>query len=149
MKGIVSAALVAIVVAAALPGSALAEVVNDLSILRVTSPSSHRIGSLVRVTVIAVNAGPDDAESLDVSVAQPSALQLVSETCQGGISADTPSCEYGSVPAGDTRRTRLTLRIVGSVEGVATTTVCVTSEQFPNPDPEPANNCVPLAVAVR
>ena len=149
MKRIVSAALIAIVVTAALPGSALAEVVNDLSILRVTSPSSHRFGSLVRVTVIAVNAGPDAAESMDVSVAESSTLQLVSETCQGGISADTPSCEYGSVPAGDTRRTRLTFRIVGSDSGVASTTVCVTSEQFPNPDPNPANDCVPLALAVR
>jgi hypothetical protein len=149
MKGIVSAALVAIAVAAALPASALAEPVNDLSIVRVTSPSSHRIGSLVRVTVIAVNAGPDAAESLDVSVAESTTLQLVSETCQGGIRADTPSCEYGSVPAGDTRRTRLTLRIVGSVEGVASTTVCVTSEQFPNPDPNPANDCAPITVAVR
>jgi hypothetical protein len=92
-----------VVVAAALPASASAEPVNDLSIVRITSPSSHRIGSLVRVTVIAVNAGPDAAESLDVSVAESTTLQLVSETCQGGISADTPSCEYGSVQA-STRR---------------------------------------------
>jgi Domain of unknown function DUF11 len=149
MKGIVSAALVAMLVAAALPGSAWSEAVNDLSIVRVTSPSSHRVGSLVRVTVVAVNAGPDAAESLDVSVAESSTFQVVSEICEGGISSDGPNCEYGSVRAGDTRRTRLTFLIVGSVEGVASTTVCVTSEQVPSPDPNTANDCLPLTVAVR
>jgi hypothetical protein len=147
MRGILGGAL-AIAVAAVLPVAAAAEPVVDLSIVRVTYPSSHRIGTIVRVTVVARNEGPDVPQSLDVTGADSGTLQLLSATCQG-VSSDGPFCEYGRVPAGETRRTRLTFLVVGSVDGVASTTACVTAEEFPNPDPNPANDCVPITIAVR
>lgn len=148
MRGILGGAFAAIVAAAALPVAAAAAVpVNDLAIVRVTNPSAHRIGTLVRVTIVARNEGPDAASTLAVTVFDSSTLQFVSETCSDGVSPDTPSCEYSNVPAGETRRTRVTFLIVGSVDGVASTTACVSSLEA-NPDPNLDNNCVAITLAV-
>jgi uncharacterized repeat protein (TIGR01451 family) len=73
----------------------------DLAIVSNTASVKHaKVGDEVTFTIIATNNGP---ESADFNVTWASEqLQLVSETCDLGISPDTPACEYGTVDPGVT-----------------------------------------------
>ena len=48
------------------------------------------------------NLGPNDASFVDVGFSLPDQLNLVSMTCDKGISPDTPFCEYSSLVSGET-----------------------------------------------
>src|SRR5207247_1631228 len=99
-----------------------------------------KVGQEVTFTIVATNNGPDAAE-LDVSEQALVGLQMVSETCDRGISPDTPSCEYGVLQPGET----VTTTVVAQVEAVgskyASNTACVSSEEALN-DPNTANDCI-------
>ena len=64
--------------------------------------TAHRTGKTITYTATMTNLGPDDAVATDVGFALPDQLQLVSMTCDLGISPDTPFCEYGTLNAGET-----------------------------------------------
>jgi uncharacterized repeat protein (TIGR01451 family) len=71
---------------------------SDISLTLV----AHRTGKTITYIATMTNLGPGDANSVDVGFTLPSQLQLVSMTCDLGISPDTPFCEYGSLKAGET-----------------------------------------------
>jgi uncharacterized repeat protein (TIGR01451 family) len=106
------------------PNADLAVVSNTASVKRA------KVGNEVTFTIVATNHGPDAAE-LDVTWSSEQ-MQLVSETCDRGISADTPTCEYGFVKPGHSRwttvagssapatRTPLVRRVSSSRRGLLT-----------------------------
>ena len=75
---------------------------SDISLTLVADQSTIKVGQLVTYTATMTNLGPDDAFFVDVAFGLPDQLNLISMTCDKGISPDTPFCEYSSLGAGET-----------------------------------------------
>jgi Domain of unknown function DUF11 len=128
----------------------------DLVLVSKSADVRHaKVGDEVTFTIIATNNGPDAADfNVFEDLGQiypgrypPSDFELVSEECDRGISADTPSCEYGTVQPGDTVTTIVVMRLKPVSSKYASNTACVISG-YPINDPNPANDCVTIAVRV-
>jgi uncharacterized repeat protein (TIGR01451 family) len=105
------------------------------------------VGDLVRFTIIAVDKGPAPS-NMDVAERLPGGLALVSETCDQGISADTPLCEYIEDP-GVAVTTVVVARVLPSAHGrVLTPRACVMGEGGTF-DPRRADNCLALTLTIR
>jgi hypothetical protein len=131
--------------AIATPAAAQTVPTADLAIVSITPSVTHaRVGQDISFTIVATNNGPDAVE-FDTSVTRLRVLRFVSETCDLGISPDTPFCEYGFIEPGVT----LTTTFVGRVRDVhakfASVTACASSELALN-DPVPANDCATARV---
>jgi uncharacterized repeat protein (TIGR01451 family) len=128
--------------------SAAQEVPNaDLAIVSNTANVKHaKVGTEVTFTIIATNHGPDAAE-LNVTWASEQ-MQLVSETCDLGISADTPACEYGIVEPNQSRTTIVVAEVISISSKHAVGTACVVEQaEFIN-DPDSQNNCAAATVKI-
>jgi uncharacterized repeat protein (TIGR01451 family) len=88
-----------VLLAAVQPVSA-ATAISDISVRLVANRSHVAMGQQITYTATMTNHGPDDASFVDVIFSWPSQLDLVSMTCDEGITADTPACEYSSLRAG-------------------------------------------------
>ena len=115
---------------------------SDISVQMVADRGKVRTGEDVTYTVSMTNHGPDDAASVAVTFELPDQLSMVSMTCDLGISADTPSCEYNSLPAGATVVTTMVAtpnaaRGAGRVVTVMAVASFLTPDQV---DPVTANN---------
>ena len=71
---------------------------SDISLTLV----AKRAGNTITYTATMTNLGPQDAVAVDVGFTLPDQLNLVSMTCDLGISPDTPFCEYSSLNARQT-----------------------------------------------
>jgi len=74
----------------------------DISVTLVANQSKVKMGQNITYTATMTNLGPDNAIFVDVGFSLPGQLQLVSMTCDKGISPDTPFCEYSTLAAGET-----------------------------------------------
>jgi uncharacterized repeat protein (TIGR01451 family) len=119
----------------------------DLAVVSNTANVTHaKVGDEVTFTVVATNNGPDAA---DLNVTWDSdQLQLVSETCDLGISADTPACEYGVVEPGITLTTTVVAQVIGTGDKQAVGTGCMVEQPGFIDDPDPANNCAAATVKI-
>ncbi|MDP9223820.1 MAG: DUF11 domain-containing protein [Actinomycetota bacterium] len=122
----------------------------DLAIVSKTADVSRaHPGQLVTYAIVATNFGPDNAPSLDVTDLvdfQASGFQVVDESCDQGVSADTPSCEYSDVAPGETVATIVTVRVLKHFKlKVATNQACATSE-VAVVDTNPANDCLTVTL---
>jgi uncharacterized repeat protein (TIGR01451 family) len=75
---------------------------SDISLTLVADQSKAKMGQTITYTATMTNLGPDDAFAVDVGFFSPDQLNLVSITCDQGISPDSPFCEYGTLAAGET-----------------------------------------------
>ena len=75
---------------------------SDISIMLVADRSRVKVGQNITYIATMTNHGSDDAIFVDVGFSLPDQLNLVSITCDKGISPDTPFCEYSSLKAGET-----------------------------------------------
>ena len=75
---------------------------SDISIILTPNHSQAKVGQTITYTATMTNHGPDDALFVDVGFGLPDQLNLVSMTCDRGISPDTPFCEYSTLAAGET-----------------------------------------------
>ena len=128
--------------------SAAQEVPNaDLAIVSNTANVKHaKVGNEVTFTIIATNHGPDAAE-LNVTWASEQ-MQLVSETCDLGISADTPACEYGIVDPGQSRTTIVVAEVISISSKHAVGTACLVEQPGFINDPDSQNNCAAATVKI-
>ena len=119
----------------------------DLAIVSNTASVKHaKVGDEVTFTIIASNNGP---ESADFNVTWASEqMQLVSETCDLGISPDTPACEYGAVDPGVTLTTTVVARVLDTGGNDATSTGCMVEQAGFIIDPYPQNNCAAATVKI-
>jgi uncharacterized repeat protein (TIGR01451 family) len=119
----------------------------DLAIVSNTASVKHaKVGNDVTFTIVATNNGP---EAADFNVTWSSSqLLLVSETCDLGISADTPACEYGTVQPGVTLTTTVVAEVLSTGSKHAIGTGCMV--EFPDVviDPNPQNNCADATVKI-
>jgi uncharacterized repeat protein (TIGR01451 family) len=119
----------------------------DLAIVSNTANvKDAKVGNEVTFTIIATNHGPDYAE-LDVTWSSEQ-MQLVSETCDHGISADTPACEYGFVRRGHSRTTTVVARVVSTGSKHAVGRACVVEQAGLIDDPHSRNNCAAARVKI-
>ena len=75
---------------------------SDISLTLVADQNHVKTGRTITYTATMTNLGPDDAVFVDVGFSLPDQLNLVSMTCDRGISPDTPFCEYSTLAAGET-----------------------------------------------
>jgi hypothetical protein len=140
-------------------GSATAQEppVADLALVSMTSDVSHaKVGDPVTFTIVATNNGPD---AVDLNVVEnpwqlygdvyPRAdFTLGEETCSRGVSADTPACEWGIVPPGETFTATAHTTVNASAPRMASNTACVFSWDVPINDPNPANDCITTTLKI-
>ena len=122
----------------------------DLAIVSKTADLTRaHPNQLVTYTILATNYGPDAAPSLDVTDLvdnQNSGLRFVDETCDQGVSADTPSCEYRDIAPGETVTTVVTVRVLRhSGLRSATNQACVSAEGAVT-DVDPTNDCLTVTL---
>src|SRR3954454_5495344 len=119
----------------------------DIAIVSKTANARHaKVGQLVTFTILATNNGPEPSE-LDVYDQPLIGLHMVEETCDRGISADTPACEYSEVQPGESVTTTVVAEVDGGVGKYATNTACVSNESG-LPDPDPSNDCATTTVRI-
>lgn len=75
---------------------------SDIAITLVADQSQVKMGQMITYTATMTNLGSDDASFVDVDFSLPDQINLVSMTCDRGISPDTPFCEYSTLAAGET-----------------------------------------------
>ncbi len=122
----------------------------DLAIVSKTADVTRaHPNQLVTYTIVATNYGPDVAPSLDVTDLvdyQNSGLRFVDETCDQGVSADTPSCEYQNIAPGETVTTVVTVRVLRhSRLRSATNQACVSAEDTVT-DLDQTNDCLTVTL---
>ena len=107
----------------------------DLSIVK-TGPASVIRGANVAYTIVASNAGPSDAGSVQVADATPAGLTFVSNA--GDCTTAFP-CALGTLASGATRTITATFSVPSGYSGPSpfTNTATITSTTT---DPNPANN---------
>ncbi len=84
------------------PVAFAATATSDISLTLVADQSHVKMGQTITYTATMTNLGPDDAFFVDVGFSLPDQLNLVSMTCDRGISPDTPFCEYSTLATGET-----------------------------------------------
>ncbi len=122
---------------------------SDVSLSMVADRSTLKMGQDVTYTATMTNLGPGDATFVDVAFAMPDSIQLLSITCDEGVSPDGPFCEYSSLPVGATVVSRLvaTPRPGFAVRGrVLTASASVLFENASALDPNQANNMASVKV---
>jgi len=145
------------VVAAAPAHAGLATNV-DLAVRRVTTNvSSANVGQRLVFRSVAKNLGPDavpDGDSFDVQYVHAVNIEVKAEHCiivgQGEVvSADTPSCEFGVLPAGGKVIVKVVATVRTPTEGTAASLrFCTFAENGSSNDPNPSNNCMTASVPI-
>ncbi len=128
---------------------ALAQGSTDLSVTIVADRDKVKPGQQVTYTVVATNLGPDAAPLVDVIHSLPDQLQVVSLTCDRGISPDGPFCEYESLAVGARVISTLVATPIadpGEHAKQVTTTAHVGLETTETVDPNASNNDASITV---
>lgn len=127
-----------------------ADITSDLAIQITADRSIVKVGQEVTYTVRMTNLGPDNAWFNTVIFTLPDDLLLVSMTCDLGISADTPACEYWEQPVGTTLVTTLTATPNPTTRPgtVVTTTAVAGFLDLGFVDPDLSNNAASLQVRI-
>jgi hypothetical protein len=146
---LLSSFLIAATIGLALTAAAGGEVAPtaDLAVVSNTAGVRHaKVGDEITFTIIATNNGPD---AVDFNVMWSSEqLQLVDETCDRGISADTPACEFGTVEPGVTLTTTVVAQVLPTDSKYVTGTGCMVEQPGLITDPDPQNNCADATVKI-
>ncbi len=113
----------------------------DLAITKSASPSPLLAGRPATYTLLVVNAGPSDAESVVVTDTLPGSVTFVGATpTHGGpctTVAATVTCDLGTVRAGAGAKAYIHVTVKASTTASVTNEAKVTS---PTPDPDLTNN---------
>jgi hypothetical protein len=117
----------------------------DLLIMQAANVRVAQQGQIVYFTSYAVNNGPGAGE-LNANVESIRGAEILRQRCQG-VSPDTPYCEWGFVPVGNTRRMILKVRLTGDPGSRAVVTVC-TDSLGSTIDPDPSNDCAVTSIRI-
>ena len=108
----------------------------DISLDKTVSPTTASIGDTVTFSVVAANAGPDDAISLVVTDQLPSGYTYVSDNAGGAYDPATGEWTLSALPAGSSATLEITATVrAGDHENIAEVTSSVPRDL----DSEPAN----------
>ncbi len=112
----------------------------DLSVTKDDGVTSVRAGDGVtrRFTITAANAGPSDAQSVQVADTWPAGYVRGTVTNKNGSCAGSPdfTCDLGTIAAGTSRSITVAYTVPGATTGGQTNTASVTSSTA---DPAPGN----------
>ncbi len=124
----------------------------DLSLTLAAAPNPVSLGAIVTLTATASNAGPSDAQGVQITLTLPATLGFVSVNPGAGGVCTSPAagasgnvvCTYaGATAVGATRTVVVTATALA--QGSANVTATVTST---TPDPTPANGQASVGVQI-
>ena len=115
----------------------------DLSLTDSPSPTSVVRGAQVTYTLVASNAGPDNATGVVVTEVLPSGLSFVSASPGCVNSAGTVTCSLGSIADGSSQTA--TVVVKAEADGDQIDSASVSADQ---PDPDISNNSAGGALTV-
>ena len=125
---------------------------SDLALVKIHKPDGPVVAwTKVRFVAVAANLGPDDLvnDSLDITYDRTRHLRVLRQRCSDGVSADTPSCEFGEVVAGGRVRTIIIAKVrAWTFPAFAHIRFCVSHEAAIDPDPDHSNDCRSVRVDV-
>ena len=152
LRRLVSVALGILALLSALGTPATAEGASDLALVEIHSPDGPvAVWTKIRIVAVAANMGPDDLvdDSLDITYDHTRHLRVLRQRCSDGVSADTPSCEFGAVAAGGRVRTIIIAKVrAWTFPAFAHIRFCVSHEAAIDPDPDHSNDCRSVRVEV-
>ena len=120
---------------------------SDLAIVSNTASVKHpHVGDRVTFTIVAKNNGPDPVVSVYVRYADLQGLRVVQESCDRGVSPDTPYCEYTNLQPGQTLTTIVIAEVTGPGDSAALT--AVVSSPDPIDDPNAGNDSATASLKV-
>lgn len=111
----------------------------DVSVVKVGSPRPAEPGEFLVYTLAVTNAGPSDAENVNLTDAMPAELEGPEYSLNNGNSWNpwSGSFSFGTLPAGAARTVLLRGTVSAATAGTIANTAIVAST---TPDPNPANN---------
>jgi uncharacterized repeat protein (TIGR01451 family) len=115
----------------------------DVEITKIAEPDPVVAGELVTYTVVVTNAGPAEAQGVQVVDLLPDGVELVSVEASQGACVDGVVCDLGTLGIG----ARATVTIVVQVDsGQTAALVNLALVSTSNPDPDDGNNEVQLVI---
>jgi uncharacterized repeat protein (TIGR01451 family) len=109
----------------------------DLSLDKSVSNASPTVGGAIVYTLTVSNAGPNAADSVEVTDLLPAGLTYVSDNSGGNYNPATGLWEVGSVAAGGSVSLQITTTV--SDDGPMTNAAEITNSTLPDPDSTPDN----------
>jgi hypothetical protein len=152
LRRLVSVALGILALLSPLGTPAMAEGTSDLALVETHHPDGPvAVWTKIRIVAVAANLGPDDLvnDSLDITYDHVRHLRVLRQRCSDGVSADTPSCEFGEVVAGGRVQTIIIAQVrAWTFPAFAHIRFCVSHEAAIDPDPDHSNDCRSVRVEV-
>jgi large repetitive protein len=105
----------------------------DLSIVKSSTPNSVIAGQTISWTITVSNAGPSDAQAVQVADSLPGNVSITNVTTQQGTCSGSLSCDIGLIPAGTSR----TVTITGTVDSDTSATSVGNTATVSSPTPDP------------
>ncbi len=113
--------------------------VADLSITKSDNPDPVLPGQNLTYTITVNNAGPSDAQNVVVTDTLPPEVIFVSTNGCAGDPNGVPTCDLGTIAAGENKQYTVTVTVNMGATGTLTNNASVTSDTA---DPVPGNNSV-------
>ncbi|ADB40167.1 DUF11 domain-containing protein [Spirosoma linguale] len=108
----------------------------DVSLNMAASNRSPKVGDVVNYTLSATNAGPDNAEGIQLSSLLPAGLAFVGSASPGVSAANgVISANLGTIPANS--QSAISFLATPTLPGTFATTAQITSSLTPDPDSQP------------
>jgi uncharacterized repeat protein (TIGR01451 family) len=111
----------------------------DLSITKSDSPDPVLAGNALQYTVRVDNAGPADAENVQVTDTLPPGVTFVSTSGCAEDPNGVPTCSLGTIASGSFKEYTINITVDPGTSGTITNQASVTSD---TDDPDPENNSV-------
>jgi uncharacterized repeat protein (TIGR01451 family) len=106
----------------------------DLSVVKSSTPNSVIAGQTISWTITVSNAGPSDAQAVQVADSLPGNVTITSVVPQQGTCSGSLSCSVGLIPAGASRIVTITGTVDSDTSATSVGNTATVSSPTPDPD---------------
>lgn len=105
---------------------------SDVSVVKSVSNTAPTNGQSVTYTIVASNAGPDDAANVVVTDLLPAGVSYVSDDSEGAYATSTGQWEVGDLKNGESKTLNIVVTVTTGTGEVVTNTASVTNDHADN-----------------
>jgi uncharacterized repeat protein (TIGR01451 family) len=106
----------------------------DLSVVKSSTPNSVIAGQSISWTITVSNAGPSDAQAVQIADSLPGNVTITSVVPQQGTCSGSLSCSIGLIPAGANRIVTITGTVDSDTSATSVGNTATVSSPTPDPD---------------